>query len=144
MPSSHRFLPLTLLATALGCSTPAGNPDGSDVAPDLTIAGSPDLGPATEDLEVAPDLRGAGSPDLRGADLAPPPSCFNHVQDGDESDEDCGGSCAPCTEGWACRVNADCESERCVNQVCGQPDPCAHVTCNDPPASQCKDASTLT
>lgn len=45
---------------------------------------------------------------------APPPPCFDSVQNGDESDIDCGGSCATkCEDGLKCNVDADCLSGNC-------------------------------
>jgi hypothetical protein len=50
--------------------------------------------------------------------LPQPGSCSNGVKDGNETDVDCGGSCAACANGRACLANADCQSARCVNGVC--------------------------
>jgi hypothetical protein len=36
------------------------------------------------------------------------------VLDGSETDVDCGGPCAPCAQGKACNVNADCASGSCA------------------------------
>jgi hypothetical protein len=36
-----------------------------------------------------------------------------------ETDVDCGGVCAPCTNGFACAQNDDCEAGICQNSVCG-------------------------
>ncbi len=44
--------------------------------------------------------------------------CMNGVQDGDESDIDCGGSCAPCQAGGLCNGNLDCASGTCDGGVC--------------------------
>ncbi|MFC1801720.1 hypothetical protein ACFLZB_04635 [Nanoarchaeota archaeon] len=44
------------------------------------------------------------------------PQCSNGQWDGDESDLDCGGSCAPCLNTGiytACWVNSDCASNNC-------------------------------
>jgi hypothetical protein len=47
------------------------------------------------------------------------PGCFDAIKDGDESDVDCGGSCAAkCASGHTCLVSADCASATCVGQVC--------------------------
>jgi hypothetical protein len=45
-------------------------------------------------------------------------SCADGKQDGNESDVDCGGSCAPCAYGRKCFVNTDCASTYCVSSVC--------------------------
>jgi len=41
------------------------------------------------------------------------PSCFDGVQDGSETDIDCGGSCAPCGDFRKCNSSSDCTSGRC-------------------------------
>lgn len=40
--------------------------------------------------------------------LALPDTCSNGSQDGDETDDDCGGSCAPCFPDQNCRAATDC------------------------------------
>ncbi len=45
-------------------------------------------------------------------------SCMDSVQGGDETDVDCGGSCAPCANDAACDGDADCESALCVDGTC--------------------------
>jgi hypothetical protein len=49
--------------------------------------------------------------------------CSNHCSDGvrnyDESDVDCGGSCAPCAENKACTKGLDCVSHACHSARCG-------------------------
>jgi choice-of-anchor A domain-containing protein/RHS repeat-associated protein len=42
-------------------------------------------------------------------------TCHNGLRDGDESDVDCGGSCAPCNAGKACNADTDCPSD----EICG-------------------------
>jgi hypothetical protein len=45
---------------------------------------------------------------------APPPPCQDGTQNGDETDVDCGGSCATkCAEGLKCLVDADCLGANC-------------------------------
>jgi hypothetical protein len=46
-------------------------------------------------------------------------SCTDRMQDGDESDVDCGGSCPPCLANKMCVRNSDCASMSC--------DPATHV-----------------
>jgi hypothetical protein len=42
------------------------------------------------------------------------PSCEDGVENGDETDADCGGlSCSPCAVGLGCRADEDCESGSC-------------------------------
>lgn len=48
------------------------------------------------------------------------PQCSNGQWDGDESDMDCGGSCAPCLSGSyynACWENTDCATNNCVGTM---------------------------
>jgi hypothetical protein len=56
------------------------------------------------------------------------PSCSNGVRDGNESDVDCGGSCAPCADGRTCRSGADCQS-----QTCSAANRCVEPTSGGPP-----------
>ncbi len=46
------------------------------------------------------------------------PSCDDGVQNGDETDVDCGGSCAGCEEGEGCEVDTDCATGTCDGGVC--------------------------
>ncbi len=54
-----------------------------------------------------------------------PKPCANGVQDGLESDVDCGGNCTLCEAGSKCNTNADCVSDNCANVgglfKCGDP-----------------------
>ena len=43
--------------------------------------------------------------------------CTDGVQNGDETDVDCGGGCDPCVDGLLCSEHADCEGV-CVLGVC--------------------------
>ena len=48
--------------------------------------------------------------------------CANGVQDGNETDLDCGGPCAPCeAAGAACADNTDCAYSWCASGICGVP-----------------------
>ena len=58
--------------------------------------------------------------------LVPPPTCNDLVQNGNETDIDCGGpDCDPCSTGSTCAVDSDCESGVCVGGICQEP------TCTD-------------
>ncbi|HOU91022.1 MAG TPA: hypothetical protein PLU22_08260, partial [Polyangiaceae bacterium] len=50
-----------------------------------------------------------------------PASCDDEVQNGLESDEDCGGGCRPCDVGEGCSIAADCTSEVCRADECQAP-----------------------
>ncbi len=51
----------------------------------------------------------------------PAPSCFDRVENGDESDVDCGGSCWPCPGAARCSVAADCVTRACDGGRCRAP-----------------------
>ena len=54
-----------------------------------------------------------------------PGTCTDSIKDGDETDVDCGGSCTKkCFNGQSCKVNADCDHDRCVGTVCIQAPTC--------------------
>jgi hypothetical protein len=49
-------------------------------------------------------------------------SCQDNLQNGDETDVDCGGSasgCGPCGVGQGCRQGSDCSSSTCDGTACG-------------------------
>jgi hypothetical protein len=51
-------------------------------------------------------------------------TCGNGTKDGDESDVDCGGSCAPlgrCEVGQACVDAGDCTTTTCISKACAEP-----------------------
>ncbi len=48
-------------------------------------------------------------------------SCYDGIQNWDETDVDCGGSCSPCEEGSSCSIASDCISNYCYNNVCKIP-----------------------
>ncbi|MEM6295589.1 MAG: hypothetical protein AAGA54_30225, partial [Myxococcota bacterium] len=63
-----------------------------------------------------------------GTDTCAAPTCSDGVQNGDETDEDCGGSCgATCDDGESCEDGGDC-----VSGVCdGTSDTCVAPACDD-------------
>jgi hypothetical protein len=58
----------------------------------------------------SPDL---GELDMSVDDGGSALACHDGVKDGNESDVDCGGDCAPCATGATCGSAADCESQLC-------------------------------
>jgi formylglycine-generating enzyme required for sulfatase activity len=52
------------------------------------------------------------------------PTCNDAVQNGNETDKDCGGGglCIKCPAGKGCKVNSDCLLDKCVNGLCELPD----------------------
>lgn len=90
---------------------------------------------ATEDVSLdagSAEVRAAGDASDGGTCSVAISTCCDGIQDGDESDVDCGGSCpgcptfpAPCDFtcsriGYRCRTNSDCASGFCSSesQVC--------------------------
>jgi len=63
-------------------------------------------------------------------------SCVDNIKNGNETDKDCGGSCAAdCAVGFGCGVDADCASGSCLGTSC--------VTCK-PLTKMCTGSSTQT
>ena len=46
------------------------------------------------------------------------PTCVDRLKNGDETDVDCGGSCAACELGGVCGESADCTTGNCLEGVC--------------------------
>src|SRR5580765_4525484 len=61
----------------------------------------------------------ASAPDVATDVKQDSSTCGNGKRDGDETDVDCGGSCAPCNDGQGCVLESDCASQRCSGGVCG-------------------------
>ena len=102
-----RSLGLTLLLVSSlaplslpGCG---GSPAGTDGGADLAGLPPGDDGGPTRDL------------------LMPPQSCGDGQKNGNESDLDCGGSCAPCATGKRCGGPGDCQSGVCTASACAAP-----------------------
>lgn len=85
-------------------------------------------GSGCQNPPAAPDLQGRQSPTVLG--------CDDGLQNGSESDVDCGGNCAACPDGSACVSGADCQGGMCDLGICAEPprfDPCEcrPEKCND-------------
>ena len=61
-----------------------------------------------------------------GRDTCAEATCDDGMVNGDETDVDCGGRCAPCAVDDGCEVDADCRTHRCAEG--GR---CAEPTCDD-------------
>jgi hypothetical protein len=59
------------------------------------------------------------------AELCAAATCTDAIENQDETDSDCGGSCGPCEAGRACLAGLDCESGVCSAGLC------AAATCTD-------------
>jgi len=53
-----------------------------------------------------------------GGDGPTGPTCDDHMENGDESDVDCGGSCPGCDAGESCDTGGDCASGLCLFGAC--------------------------
>ncbi len=61
---------------------------------------------------------GTGSNTFAQCEFGAPNSCVNTVQDGTETDLNCGGACPGCPNGGSCVVGSDCLSGLCSSGVC--------------------------
>ncbi len=83
---------------------------------------SPDTTDTTHDTTPLEDTDDdTSSPDVTPADVAPTPTCDDELQNGDETDIDCGGPvCTACQLEQSCQVHQDCASGRCDQNRCAQ------------------------
>ncbi|MFN3199697.1 MAG: FG-GAP-like repeat-containing protein [Bradymonadia bacterium] len=97
----------------------APDPDAMPPEPDATLSDAmmPDV--MVPDVMV-PDVM---VPDAVVPDAMPPePTCDDGMQNGDETDIDCGGpECAPCGPGGQCLAPEDCDGIPCVDGFCTPP-----------------------
>ena len=90
---------------------------GSCVGIALTLASAcaSEGAPASEDASAVD----SGPPDV--VDARPfdaPPTCGDGVQNGNETDVDCGGACEKCNTGRTCKTGADCREGTCFAGTC--------------------------
>ena len=82
-----------------------------------------------------PDTDGDGQLDGQDPNPCTPGTggdCFNSIQDGLETDIDCGGLvCQPCPDGDSCNDNNDCVSLNCIDAICfpAEPGYCGDLVC---------------
>jgi hypothetical protein len=114
-----------------------------------TVAGDGD-GDPTGDGDGDPSGDGDGDPTGDGDGDGDPTGdgdgedpCQNGVQDGDETDEDCGGSCGPCMPGDSCEMPADCDSMVCDASVCAEPSCTDEVLNGDELETDCGGSCTF-
>lgn len=87
------------------------------------------------------DCGGCGASQVCVEDRCLISSCTDAVRGGDETDVDCGGSCAVCEVGQGCGADEDCRSGHCESGRCQPPEDCRNgldddadglVDCADP------------
>jgi formylglycine-generating enzyme required for sulfatase activity len=118
---------LAVAGAIAACSSGDGAPSGGTPDPD---GGGPTVDGGNCGRNTAPCVTGAGCKgpqDCQAGDACfggvctlPPATCMNGVKDSNETDVDCGGSCAPCADGRACAAPADCVDGVC-NGTCQAP-----------------------
>lgn len=108
---------VAVLAFTTACS-PSSTDGGGTCATDC--GGAASSSDATHPIEGS-SSGGAAGADPGGGPSAPPGSSDDGIQNGTETDVDCGGASAPrCAEGKKCLVDADCHAacnyaKRCVD-----------------------------
>lgn len=99
----------------------------------LTVAATLSSGCADDDCtktltcKRANGAGGAGGASNTGG--APSGDCTNEIQDGAETDIDCGGPCTPCALGEGCSSDTDCGTRECgaASKLC---EPCVDGGCD--------------
>jgi hypothetical protein len=75
----------------------------------------------TGGVDAAPDVGDPGEPPAMdgGTSIEVVPNCSDGLQNGMETDVDCGGpDCAPCSQGLKCVVPRDCVNRVCTDAIC--------------------------
>ena len=72
------------------------------------------------------------------------PSCRDGVRNGDETDVDCGGSCAGCGGGTQCGVDGDCAVGVCMNGTCSTTGVCGDGNTDASVGERCDDSNVVT
>jgi hypothetical protein len=86
----------------------------------VSVADSADA--VADDQPAAMDVI-ADATDVSSSDVSPDtrpdaPSCTDGIQNGTETDIDCGGTCRACAVGRHCTGGLDCLSSNCTSGVC--------------------------
>ena len=110
--------------------TSVSDTTGQDPVTATTSASATDTGPdgstSTAGTTGDTDTTGAETASEGDSSTGPvPEGCVDALQNGDETDVDCGGSCPACTIEQMCTLDADCDSLSCVDSKC------AEATCDD-------------
>lgn len=132
-----------VLSLAAGCAEPClddGLSQDGKSCPGADAGGSTDAPEPTTTTAPPPE------------ETSEPPGCTNGIQDGDETDVDCGGSCGnTCGGGQGCGSNDDCASSQCTTDgTCVDPS-CSDgmldngetdIDCGGPVCPPCDDGET--
>jgi hypothetical protein len=108
----------TNTSSGVDTNTSSGGDTNTSGAEDTSTSGTEDTGTSS------------------GSDVNPP-SCADAIQNGTETDIDCGGDCGPCALGGTCEELSDCAEGECIDGVCA----CPSGGCNPPP--NCFDGSLV-
>ena len=142
--------PAVMLALALypACFNPSGNDTGEPTTDDessgststgtTTTGGSPTTDTSSDDSTPTGDPPTGTS---TGMTTTAPGACDDAQQNGDETDVDCGGACAPCGAGLGCADDHDCEAMACLDGQCLADPAC--LAASDCPAQQCTQATCV-
>lgn len=84
----------------------------ADTGEETSDSGPVTSGPTTSEDTTTSDESGSGTAGE---------SCSDQIQNQDETDVDCGGSCSPCGLGESCMEPSDCTTRVCTNGVCEPP-----------------------
>ena len=113
---------VALICQAAGCNDMTENGDETDVdCGGPACAGCPDGDACLENADCI-----SGSCDTVTTLTCLAPTCSDSVENGSETDVDCGGSCPQdCDDGEGCITGSDCASGVCSGNICQAP------TCSD-------------
>jgi hypothetical protein len=93
--------------------TPVAGSGGRDAGPADVVTDADDVAVGGGDA-----MGGSGGVVGAGGTDAGPGVCGDGLQNGDETDRDCGGSCPPCDVGRRCVVATDCAIGECIVGLC--------------------------
>ncbi|MCX4244875.1 fibrinogen-like YCDxxxxGGGW domain-containing protein [Paraliomyxa miuraensis] len=111
----------------LGSGGPASSDDGTITPIDSADSGEGQPVCGNGQVEAGESCDDGNDDDTDACtSLCAAPSCDDGLQSGDETDVDCGGSCAACT-GGGCRTTSDCEAGVCIDGTCAHPRSCREL-----------------
>lgn len=110
-----------LLCLVLACGDDSSPSDVGPRPADVPARDSAAGEDAARDAGAAEDAALGDSGDAGSGMDVGPGACDDGIQNGDESDVDCGGSCEACNNGASCVSAEDCLSARCEG-TCASPE----------------------